>query len=161
MIEQLSPHLLLAEEADTLAINAFFGSLEDLYTEFTGQQEHRRQDDEIMAAVAGVFDTASSYYSESVNQQLQLMDALAVRLADMACQHDHFNETLERFSQQTSDLPNNGQNHDHQGHIHPNKEDINEKREKKKKKELPKGWLSALLTRKLPPPKRGFLSPVK
>jgi hypothetical protein len=95
MVESPYSIQVMSEQEDKRSAVDFFGSLGALFDEFKSDTDHRRIDDEIMSEVAGIFDKASTYYSNDKAQQLALMSSLAEMLDNMACSHDHFAQQLE------------------------------------------------------------------
>ena len=131
-----------SEELHHFEMDAFLGALDDLKLEFSNSTADRRSDAEIIAAVEGVFDTASSYYQEDYATQLSLMDALQSRLSAMVCNDDHFSQAYESYSQKNTA---NDAHVESAAHAHDHEED--EKHGKKKKKKS-MSWFFELLMAK-------------
>lgn len=133
MIEQLS-----IQEHDDMVISAMFGSLDDLQTEFSSE-DRARSDEEIMNAVAGVYQAGSEYYNGELAQTMQLFDQFAARLGAMACNHDHF---MQSALEAPEDKPS--QELSHHGHKHDeddsdDDDEIDPKTGKRRKK---RKWLT-------------------
>ncbi len=120
--EQIHP----AEEL-SMEVAGFLGTLDDLFEEFKGAAPDRRKDEEIMQMVRGVHDQASEYYSVENIQILSLFDQVSLRLGEMACNHDHFRQSLEEHGGLSY-----GGIDDHSDHNHIDDDDKKKKKKKKK-----------------------------
>lgn len=135
--EQISPI-----EEQGMEAAAFLGALDDLFDEFSGSSPDRRPDTEIMQMVNGIHDQASQYYSPESARALSLFDQVSQRLGEMACNHDHFKQTLEEHTGLSF-----GDKEDHKDHSHEHDskhknddEEIDPKTGKKKKKKKSNGF---------------------
>ncbi len=122
MIEALS-----TEEQDEITINALLGSIEDLSIEFS-DENRERSDLEIMSAVQGVYKAGSEHFNSDLAKTFGLFDQFASRLGELACNHDHFMQSIGQTEA--------ADKHAHNDHDHKSTEDeeIDPKTGKKKKK---------------------------
>lgn len=128
------PHLS-PEEEDDMIFNALFGALDDLHMEYVaGEAERRLQDEEIMAAVQGVYTAGAEYTNSDLGKTMQLFSEFEARLGAMQgmCDHDHMMAQTFGFN---ADMPNVfGAPTENHHHSHEDEDDPKNRKKKKKKR---------------------------
>lgn len=138
-LTQLSP-----EEQDMLTMNALLGSVDDHMAELE-QARRNNADAEILELITGKVTNTYTAVRESFSDNLEYLyatfDAMASRVAEMGCNHDHFLESsLNAYNDRPEESRRNNARHEHKRTTSSKEKKKEDAKKKDKKARKLSGW---------------------